>query len=301
MKYVFVVGAPRSGTTYLARAMGLAKATAYFEEAGIFAVYGPRRFPGYFTDRLKESDVFSDRALFQGILRLADRLRQKDRLAILVERMLLHTKVGPYDLKPSSSLIRVQRCMLNNQDQKRMAELCDKYRALEQDGFPAVCQAYFDDFLALCERPVLVEKTPAHIEWVPIIRAVYPEAGIVMIHRDKRDSLASFLLNYNPRNSLQTRFLPERNLIKRQCQMCVYYEQIENWLRNQSWCKCVEYKSMVESPLEEVTGIWEWMGLDEDPAMQAGLFVSRKADSRWEKLSKAQKRLITHYLGEQDR
>ena len=68
--HLFVVGAPRSGTSYLARALSLPEEVAYFEESGVFSLYGARRFSSVFSEIIGDIDTFEYNAIKHKMLRV---------------------------------------------------------------------------------------------------------------------------------------------------------------------------------------------------------------------------------------
>ncbi len=303
-KRIFVVGAPRSGTSYLARALSLANDVAYFEESGAFSLYGARRFSAEFSEILRDQNVFKFNSLMLRILRGTDRLRGLDRLDNLVYRMLLHTKLQPYDLKPSRQLIEVQECRLDDQELALKNELVEKYRNIIQDRgagvspAKALFTAFFADFVRLSGKKHVLEKTPDHIGYVPVIRSAFPDAKIVLIRRDKKDSIASYVRHFDARSTLRNRFLSDRMLLKKQSMACRYYEQVEEWLAHQPWCHRVDYKQLIETPVEVVGHASRWAELEFDENRHRSLFVPAKASSHWGQLATTDQRLIRELLSD---
>lgn len=291
------MGAPRSGTSYLARALGLADDVAYFEESAAFALYGARRFTKLYSNILSGVGIFKYNAFGQKVFSVTDRLRGLDRLDSMVHRMLLHTKLQPYDLAPSNPLIEVQQCCLDQGDLALQKTLVEEYTDLIQHkGAKAMLAAFFADFVRLSGKKHLLEKTPDHIGFVPVIMEIFPDAKIVLIRRDKKDSIASFLKHFDARSTLQNRFLSDRMLLKKQARTLVYYEQVEAWMMGQPWCQTIDYKHMVEKPLETICRVLEWAGLTINEELYRDLFVSGEASSNWNRLNERERELVKKHI-----
>jgi hypothetical protein len=296
-KKIFVVGAPRSGTTYLARAMGLAEDVAYFEESGAFSHYGSRRFVAEYAEVLRKSDAFDYRPVSSRILSVTDRLRGRDRLAQIVHSLLLHTKLQPYDLKPSNPLVEVQQCKLDAAEQELEAELIKKYQKLGAEEANSFFRAFFEDFVQMSGKKHLLEKTPGHLQYSPMLISAFPDANVVLIQRDKKDSIASFLKNFNARNgSFINRVSTDRMLLKKYCKACLYFERIEQWMEQQEWCHVVDYQEMVGAPFETVQSALQWAGLEISEEQCRPLFKPRKASSKWGSLIASEQALVEQLM-----
>jgi hypothetical protein len=293
---IFVVGAPRSGTTYLARALSLARDVAYWEESEFFTFYGPRRFPQSFARALQGTETPVVHAWTQTLLRGTDALRGVDRLTRLVEHMLRHTKLKSYDLRPSNPLVDIQSCVLNEADHRMQRELVARYRIIEKTGLAAVCEAVLQDFVRLRGRRHLLEKTPDHLLMTPVIRSVFPQAKFVMIRRSKRDALASYIRTFNLRRMRYGSFMSGRTLLNRLVALYGAYDRMENTLQGQSWCRSVSYVDMVERPYETIGSVLNWLNLSMDESRCRALFMPRPASSQWDQLSDAQQRVIERHF-----
>jgi len=297
MKKIFVIGAPRSGTTYLARALGLADDVAYFEESGAFAYYGARRFVKEYYEVLGSLDAFAYSPAVSRILSFTDRLRGRDPLEYIVRKMLLNTKIKPYDLKPSKPLIEIQQCKLDSNDLQLEPELLKKYRKLAGEGVNLFYQEFFSDFARMSEKNNFLEKTPGHVLFSPVLRSVFPDAKVVLIRRDKKDSVASYIRNYAPRRvSITNRYMTDKMLIKKQCRACLHYKRIEEWLEKQDWCRSIAYKEMIENPFEVTRYILDWVGLTINKDKYQKHFKARVASSKWDRLNKEEKKLVERTL-----
>jgi len=59
----------------------------------------------------------------------------------------------------------------------------------------------FSAFLAKHGRTVVLEKTPEHFWFIPVIKQVFPAARFLVIVRDKRACIASYLATFDPRGT----------------------------------------------------------------------------------------------------
>lgn len=294
---IFVIGAPRSGTTYLARALGLAEDAAYWEESELFSLYGPRRFPRFFAHAMRGSAEPTFSTWSQAASRCADAVRGIDRLERMVERMLRHTKLGPYDLQPSNPLVEVQQCALSAEDSRQRRDLLRRYRELEREGFAGVCEALLADFVQCRGKQHVIEKTPDHLVMTPVIRTVFPAAKFVLIRRDKREALASCIRTFRLRRTLRTAWMTDRVMLKRLSRQYRAYGRIEESLKDQPWCRCVSYAEMVGNPHETVSSALDWLGLTLDDRKHGHLFQGRPATSQWDRLTSEEKSIVECVFG----
>jgi hypothetical protein len=142
----------------------------------------------------------------------------------------------------------------------------------------------------------LLEKTPDHIGYVPVIRSVFPDAKIVLIEREIKDSVASYIRHFNPRASLMNKYLPERMLLKKQVRKCLHYEDIASGMKATNWCYTVSYKQLIEQPFQTVCSVLSWLGLEMDHEKTSSLFVGRSSLSHWNSLSKKEQRLVNNLM-----
>jgi len=169
VKTVFVIGAPRSGTSYLARSLALANNVAYWEEAGAFSLFGPRAAPFQYSGIMSEEKVFrySTVGALEGAL--FDRLRSKDRLEDLLHNMYLHKSLGEHDLKPSGRLIEVQGCVLDSEGRTRVALLHERLKKdLLEGGIKSVFQEIFEQFCAITGHLTILEKRGINLTQVEV-------------------------------------------------------------------------------------------------------------------------------------
>ena len=289
----FIVGAPRSGTTLLGRALGLSPGLAYLEESGIFVLCGARRFPGKWHAVLAKHDPFDFRSAKYQILALTDRLRKRDRLRDAVELVFRHRQLRPWNLQPSNPLIEVQETGLTQEQAQEVDRVVAHLSRV--DDFREFIRGYFVEFMRCNDGKRLLEKTPDHIEVVPVIREVFPDARIVLVRRDKRDTIASYLTNFDPSKNIKNRFRSTHSLIRQLCRSCNYYQVIENWMAKQPWALTLNYRELVSEPHSALTNLVEHLGVSL-PDDLPSLLQPKPAKSRWETLSRQDRQLIESLL-----
>jgi hypothetical protein len=158
-------------------------------------------------------------------------------------------------------------------------------------------ETLFDDFLKLSNRKNLVEKTPSHIAYVPVIAEFLPDARFAVICRDKKDTVASYVKTFEMAANHFKRFTPRWITLKKICDNCLYYERLESCLGNHERCRLVVYTELIEHPLETVASTLEWSGLTFDKQKHQTLFKPGKLNSHWDNLSRGDQSFIQRYLG----
>jgi len=154
--------------------------------------------------------------------------------------------------------------------------------ALLGQGELAVAWRQFSDriFLAARDRyspeaSWFVEKTPGHVDRIPLMAVTYPDAWYVHIVRDGRDVVRSIL---------ESPFGTDDPT-----DAAGYWVDAVRKVEQQRWrlprFREVRYEQLVADPVGEVRGLFEWMGLAVDAdvndrlAQRAATEVSRYSSS----------------------
>jgi hypothetical protein len=271
---VFVVGSPRSGTTYLSRALGLAEGAAYLGESALFC-QGPARLDrGRYVAGMQPRQMFPYHPVFAFGFAVLDRVRGKDRVREAYSHLLRMVKVRSYDLKPSNTLYVEQGIELDRQDELDLGALSATGRQrLLQEGVMEYAKAYMKEFAHRRGCKTIVEKTPEHLRYLPMLHAVFPAARVVLIRRDKQDCLRSYLRTFGKGPGIN-RILPAPWARRKVWRELLADEKREQWAMQQPWVRSVEYGDFVEHPAEVLAGLAEWLELGFDFEGHAGLFAA---------------------------
>jgi len=249
-KIIFVVGSPRSGTTYLSRALGLAENAAYLGESNLFCLSAPRIDTTTYAKEMKPRDLFPYNQFAMQMLGLTDRLRKKDRVWDAAEHLILMSKVEEYDLKPSDVLYRVQNIELSPREIEELTELTARLKScLQKKGLQAYAQMYFEEFARRKGCQIVVEKTPLHLRTLPILHAAFPESKVVLICRDKKECLRSYLKTFG-KGPGRNRFLPAGLARKKVWSELLADIRREEWAARQPGVTRVEFNDFVTRPTE---------------------------------------------------
>ena len=261
---VFVVGSPRSGTSYLSRALGLAKDACYLGESGLFCLAGARRDFSFYSEHMSPNRSFPYDARLMQILNQMDRIRRKDRVADAVEHLVLMSKVRDYDLKGSDTLYKVKGIQLEEEDRSEAFSLTKQFKqTLAQNGVGEFAQKYLGEYANKKGKETIVEKTPEHLRFLPVIHAVFPDAKVVLIKREKKKCLESYFRTFG-RGLGSLGYFPipvARKIVWKQLQDD---EKREHWANTQSWVRQVEFDDFLKEPIEQVEQIISWLRLDYD-------------------------------------
>lgn len=133
---------------------------------------------------------------------------------------------------------------------------------------------YLFEFVLECYRPLggerlrVIEKTPLHLEHMPEIFAIFPDARFVHIVRDSRNTISSLL---------ETTFAPTRWLF--------WYTQYWNYALSLSdrfskqypdTILTVRYETLVEDTSSTLQGICEFLGIQFEGEMVAGFSTQQE-------------------------
>jgi hypothetical protein len=259
---IFVVGSPRSGTTYLSRALGLAEGTCYLGESALFCLSGARKDFGYYSEHMSPKDLFPYNAPTMRSLTLTDFIRNKDRIKDAAEHLLLMSKVREYDLEPSVTLYKAKGIQLNEEDRKELTSLTEQFkRKLFQGGMVEFAKSYLNEYASRKGCETVVEKTPIHLRFLPVIHEIFPEAKVVLIKRDKYHCLESYFKTFG-RGLGVLRYLPTSVARKIIWKQLLDDEKREHWAVQQLWIKTIDFVDFVNCPIDQIRQVTGWLGLD---------------------------------------
>jgi len=183
-------------------------------------------------------------------------------------------------------------------------------------GVYRACLRAYADFVG--NRPILGEKTPAHVRWADELLAWYPSARMIHMVRDPRGVYVSEVR----RRTEHPKSLPYRWLVRVPLSLRAFIalETVYAWSgavrrhaglarRHPGRYRMVRFEDLVASPETEIRGVCEFLGVAFDPAMLRQKVVSRGerigetgfdagAAVRWrERIRPWDARLITWLLG----
>jgi hypothetical protein len=255
---VFIVGVSRSGTTLMRRIL---------DSHSRIAIAGENHFLGHLLP-WEGARVYLRRA---GDLRDDDAVR---RLVDLIYSGELWRRSRLREPSPHWAWLtrRVPREALE-------ARLLAGERS-ERGVFTAVLRAYADRR----RKPIMGEKTPAHIGWVDTLMAWYPEARVIHMLRDPRAVYASEL-----RRRLQHPVtVPYRWLVHVPPLMRVFILHEVAWAwasavnrhrdlsrRYPDAYRLVRFEDLVRDPERTIAGVCEFLGVDLEPRLLQQKVVSR--------------------------
>ncbi len=206
---IFVVGSPRSGTTLVARSLALSPNIAYLEESNLlsslFSNYCPLRAWQLRYKHDKSAIIHS-----KTLLHALPDVRNRDQLLEdFVVIMLRSAKLTTFDLKPGEKLVDQQAITLGEDDIALGHQLSKKYRALIKTAPQDILAIAMHDFRLLTKRPLVLEKTPAHFLFIPLILELFADPKVVFVSRSKQDVVSSFSRTFgdrydNPNKAVRT-------------------------------------------------------------------------------------------------
>jgi len=159
-----------------------------------------------------------------------------------------------------------------------------------------VFREMFCDFSKRCDGKVVLEKTPSHFLYVPIIKRVFPEAKFVVIVRNKRECVASHINTFDPRRNLTRRLMTKNMAIHSICREYCYYERIEKWAIKNLDAFVLEYDEFLSAPLEKTVQVCDWAGLDFDQEKNRDLYHARTLKPKWPMLTPKQQEIVEEYF-----
>jgi len=230
-------------------------------ESALFCLAGARRDFRYYSEYMSPGNIFPYDVRLMRMLNRLDRIRGRNRVGDAVEHLVLMSKVGEYGLKGSDTLYKVQGVQLDEQDRKELLSLTENFRrVLDRNGVGGFAKEYFGEYAKRKGKGTVVEKTPEHLRYLPVIHTTFPDAKIVLIQRDKQKCLESYFRTFG-RGLGSLRLLPiatARRMVWRQLQAD---ERREEWAVQQPWVRRVAFDDFVKDPVGQLGKITDWLGL----------------------------------------
>ncbi|WP_082859135.1 sulfotransferase [Microbulbifer sp. Q7] len=149
----------------------------------------------------------------------------------------------------------------------------NKYLCTQEPTASAIYSAIPAAFAYRHGKVRWAEKTPRHIMYADTIRLLYPDAKIIRIIRDPRDSIPSVVKNIGLSKSFVGEFYRWMSV----------YEQSEPFFRDDSGSVTVRYEDLVVNPSKEVGAICKFIGEDFEPEMleRSGADLVRVETETW--------------------
>jgi hypothetical protein len=291
---MFVVGCPRSGTSVLARTIGLSEVVTYFGETKFIPKFYVRRVPF----RLALLHWRGGEALFPVLKGKGKRLQElafgTDSLKELISGMMKHSKITDYDLDSrNGSLIDRYRVVLAPEDLKLSHELFHKYTRLATTDIDKMIRIMFKDFQLLGHGKKLLEKTPTHALYISTLRRLFPKAKICYIVRDGRDVAASLMLNFR-----KTRVDDRR--IRDICRMQRRIQLIDQQLtrKGDPGYYRIEYEDLVTKPAAVIQSVFNFLDVPFTERVRDALGQIKPTPSKWRQLPSDRQKYVEACLGE---
>lgn len=145
----------------------------------------------------------------------------------------------------------------------------------EKCSVQSIYSAIPASFAWLQSKARWAEKTPRHLFYVEQIRELFPDAKIIRIVRDPRDSIPSVVKNIGLSDSLIGEFYRWASV----------YAKSDPFFREDKGGITVRYEDLVQNPEKEVTAICEFIGEAFEPRMlnRAGADHVRVATETWKR------------------
>ena len=221
---------------------------------------------------MKPKDIFPWSGALARVLGISDCVRRKDRVKDSIEHILKMAKVESYDLAPSDTLYKVKGIELDDSDKAELMTLSKSMKSvLHAKGSAGFADQYFEQYRNLKGCRTVVEKTPEHLRYLPLIHSLFPDAKVVLIRRDKEACLRSYFKTFG-RGVGAVRLLPRmlaEQFIHRQLKQDI---RRESWAETKPWIKLVEFNTFLDEPVAVIKDIVSWLGLDFDWSENMHLF-----------------------------
>jgi hypothetical protein len=285
---IFVVGCPRSGTTVLARAIGLSDSVCYVEETRLIPKYYNRQVP--ITRALR--DWRSGEPLLPVLKGKARRLQEKlagrDYLRDLIAHLIRYTKVNDYDLKPvAGHLINRYAIKLEPSDLELANQLYGKYAQVAKEDTDKMIRILFKDFQLLSGKSKILEKTPMHAFYTVTLKRIFPQAKICFIARAGTDVAASYMLNHG-----------DAKIDKRSIRyICGTYSRIRSIdakliKMNSPTYYRVQYEDLVTRPAAVVEEVFRFLDLPISDRVLSALREIKVPPSNWQLLPEQTRKYV---------
>ncbi len=140
-----------------------------------------------------------------------------------------------------------------------------------------VMDEWLGEYCRLHDKKRWCDKTPLNIENIVYLRAVFPDAQWICLHREPRDVVSSLL---------EVQYWP---LKRHECQPDVIAMLIAQWCRTTERLLALEntlgadvmrmtYESLVTNPASELRRLWRFLDVDPEDGMADEAFVVRHSE-----------------------
>jgi hypothetical protein len=290
---IFVIGCPRSGTTVLARAIGLSESVCYVEETRLIPKYYIRRLPITLAIRHWRNGEALLPVLKGKVRRLQEKLAGRDYLRELIAHLIRYTKVSDFDLRPiAGHLIDRYDVALAPKDVELFRELYGKYLQIGRKDTDKMLRILFKDFQLLSHKDKILEKTPMHVFYTFTLKQIFPGAKICFIARDGRDVAASYMLNHGVKKD-------DKRSIHYICETYSRIRSIDAKLTkmNSAGYLRVEYEDLVARPAAVVEEVFRFLDLPLSSRVLNALREVEPTPSNWRHLPEHVRKYVDACLG----
>jgi Sulfotransferase family len=290
---IFVVGCPRSGTTVLARAIGLAESVCYTGETKVIPKFYNRRVPitqaiAYWVKGEPLLPILKGKARS-----LQEKLLRKDYLKELIPDLIKYAKVREIDLRPiNSRVIEHHNVSLTPEEIDLAHGLWAKYRKIGKRHPEKLIRIMFKDFQLLSQKDKILEKTPAHAFSVVTLKRIFPRSKFCFISRNGRDVAASYMLNFRSKKT-------DNRTIRYICRTYTRIRSVDEKLSTtvgSSYYR-VRYEELIARPTVVLREIFDFLELPFSPHVLSALSDVKSTSSKWELLPDRTKSYVDTRLG----
>lgn len=285
---IFVVGCMRSGTGALARTIGLAESVCYIGETKLIAKYYARQIPLNTALRHWRNGEPLLPILRSKARKLRDRIRGRDLLRRTILDIVRYTKLTHFDTKPSAALVDRYGMQVTPMEMRLVDQLCEKY---DRADIETVIPVLFKDIQLLSQKPKVLEKTPLHALYIPVLQRLFPEGKICHIIRDGRQVAASYMLNYGLEKL-------SKRAVRYICTLHKHTLEIDEQLRQSRDPKyySVKYEEFIASPMDSIEAVFHFLSLPMSDTVLTSLRDIRQGPSNWDRLPAKARIYVEHLL-----
>jgi hypothetical protein len=274
---IFIIGCMRSGTGALARTIGLAESVCYIGETKVIAKYYAREVP--ITSALRQwgNGEALIPVLKSKVRKIRDQITGRDLLRQIIADMIRYTKLTHFDTKPSVPLVDRYGMKITAEDMSLLDQLCYKYERM--NNIDTMIRVLFKDIQLLSGKAIVLEKTPMHALYIPVIQRLFPEARICHILRDGKQVAASYMLNYGQKK------LSKRS-VRYICTVHKCTRAIDERVRKSGNPKyySLRYEDFIASPRNSVENVFHFLNLSVSESVLTSLRDIKPGPSNWERL-----------------
>ncbi len=275
---LFIVGCPRSGTTWLWQMLKLhPEALSPHYESHIYRlIYNPFTF----VSKLKRKQRFDQATWFlkhYGLKSLLLGASSQDVWRGILKSYRNYARagtVGPHNLIDFKSL----KTLIQQVQQEAGSDLERAERLIGH-----ICEQYFAQE-GQAGQKLLIEKTPLHIDFVDVILNQFPEAKVIIVSRDGRDVCAS----WQARAKTQKWARQSTEHIIQTWNRCA--EQSLDYMTNPNLSdriRLVKYEDLRQNTSEELEQVFDFLALSTSPA-QITSIVERQDIQKMKKKGEGQ-------------